>query len=516
MADLPVKLWHLIFYHLDLIDLSSCAQVSKTLYSALKAYQIQEIAFTRRVYQWFHCATPVRSNYKHRVEFAKASILERSSFNFGHLKRLKIGRLSSIDDLNVINRFVHLEELDIDLKNYQRKNTTLRLANLRLLYVFVPMTFPVVELDTPLLAKVGTFSLKKLDFLYPESIRCIHTFSHDGKLWMFWNLECLVITNNYNLQDHYFFHNWQNFQEFCPLSLKKLKEINFYYEKSHENFDLYERRNMKNFKTVIQNILDMKRPGLQVLWYGVQVTDANLLTEYELLREIRKLEYRLAAFYLRHHEKLNDNATFRWSILPFSLLDDLPWIESYFKIDLNASLIKNEAFISKFIAKCSFRSISVDYPIVERDLLMEFIANSPNLATLKFSNSGLDQSFFDRMAVTIRLNGIRLKRLQFEKSPLLNFINYDFVRKLPDLVLFRTDRRLPNELVLKLLTHPMLESIKFSPDRVIWYHIERVSSTRYFLNGRPRSLQELKEEFEVQGSTVVEVATTIMKRFNLW
>ena len=33
MVDLPVELWHTIFDHLELTSLSSCALVSRTLYS---------------------------------------------------------------------------------------------------------------------------------------------------------------------------------------------------------------------------------------------------------------------------------------------------------------------------------------------------------------------------------------------------------------------------------------------------------------------------------------------------
>ena len=93
MADLPIELWHSIFDRLQLTDLSSCAQVCKGFYLVVKEYRIREIAFTRRVHQWFHLTTP--TNHKHRVDFTKAFILKVSSFNFDYLKRLKIGRWSS-------------------------------------------------------------------------------------------------------------------------------------------------------------------------------------------------------------------------------------------------------------------------------------------------------------------------------------------------------------------------------------------------------------------------------------
>ena len=70
MAELPIELWHLIFDRLELPDLSSCAQVCKSVYLVVKAYRIREIAFTGRVHEWFHYTTI--TNHKHRVDFMKA------------------------------------------------------------------------------------------------------------------------------------------------------------------------------------------------------------------------------------------------------------------------------------------------------------------------------------------------------------------------------------------------------------------------------------------------------------
>ena len=139
MADLPIELWHSIF---------DCPG---------------DRAFTRPANDWFH---PDFSIYRHRVDYSVASMLERSSFNLENLRRLKIGRFSSIDDLNVINKFAHLKELDIDLANYKsERRRALSLANLKVLHLFMSDHLSYLELDTPRLAKVYTFSLKKLDFL---------------------------------------------------------------------------------------------------------------------------------------------------------------------------------------------------------------------------------------------------------------------------------------------------------------------------------------------------------------
>ena len=183
MADLPVEIWHTILDRLELIDLSSCALVSKALYCAVKSYRVREIAFTRRVYKWFHQDFSI---YRYRVDCSMASLLIRSSFNLERLKRLQIGRSSIIDSLNEINKFAHLEELDIDLAYYKNeKSRTLSIANLKMFRLCMSNHLSYLELDTPSLAEVCTFSLEKLDFLFPDSIRCIRTLHHSEKLSMF-------------------------------------------------------------------------------------------------------------------------------------------------------------------------------------------------------------------------------------------------------------------------------------------------------------------------------------------
>ena len=231
-----------------------------------------------------------------------ASILKQSFFNSDYLKRIKIGRSSAID-LNVINRFVHLEELDIDLKNYKNEQSrTLSLFNLNVLYLLVPDGFWYVELDTPRLAKVCTFSLKMLEFLYPESVRCIHTFYHSGKLSMFRNLEYLTLTDFYNQLDYPPSYASQNFKEFGVTALKKLKEIEFNYF-----YRQYNERNMSNFKRITANLLALRRPELKVFWQNVQMIDPNLLAEYEYLIETFGSN---KAFQLQHYEMLKEMVHF--------------------------------------------------------------------------------------------------------------------------------------------------------------------------------------------------------------
>ena len=122
----------------------------------------------------------------------------------------------------MINKFTRLEELDIDLKNYKKEqNRILSLPNLKVLYLFIPDHLSNVKLDTPRLAKVCTFDLKKLEFVYPESVRCIHTFSHSGKLSMFRNLEYLTFTDCYNLLDHLSSYDSRKFKHFSITNLKK-------------------------------------------------------------------------------------------------------------------------------------------------------------------------------------------------------------------------------------------------------------------------------------------------------
>ena len=476
MVDLPIELWHLIFDHLQLVDLSPFALVSKAVYLAVKAYRIHEIAVTGRVNRWFHYTTPI-TDHKHQVDFTMASILKRSSFDFDYLKRLKIGRSSAIDDLDMINRFVHLEELDIDLANYENKKSwTLLLANLKVLYLFMSDHLPYVELDTPRLSKVCTFDLKKLEFIYPESVRCIQTYYHSGKLSMFRNLEYLTFTNYYNKFDFSSAHDFRSFDQFSLTALKKLKEIEFHY------YLPYEKENLHDIKEATSNLLGLQRPDLKVFWQDVQVTDPNLLTEYERTDlSVRSL----LAFQMQHYELLRDKIDFL----------DYGFNESMRKLLKAGFNPRSEEFLSKLLAKYSFRKISVTGQVEERELLFQLIARSPSLLCLNFSNSDLDQSFFDQMADTIHLNGIPLQLLGIENSA-VGVLNFEFVLRLRDLLLFSTDQKLPTKLIPKLFELSMLDKLVFSSgcDSVL-NKIERISARRFLLNGMPLSRQELMKRF---------------------
>ena len=495
MAELPIELWHLIFDHFEnLADLSSCALVCKAVYLAVKEYRVREVAFTRRVYKWFH-DTPI-SNHKHRADFTMASILKWCPFNFDYLKRLKIGRYSSID-LSEINRFVNLEELDIDLKNYEKKNSrVMSLANLKVLYLFMSDHLPYLELDTPRLAKVCTFSLKRLEFVYPDAIRCIHTFSHDGKLSMFRNLEYLTFTDCYNQNEFLSSYYSKNFNDFSITNLKKLKEIDFFYHSR------YEEKNLNDFKEVTANILELDRPNLKLFWFNVRMTDTDLLKEYQ---NVMMNCGSFVAFHLLNYEKLKDKRVefFWW----YSFNESMSLLQ---KARFN---LRSKEFISKLLSTYSFGTINLIGRVVKRELLLELIASSPSLFRLQFENSGLDQSFFDQMTDTVRLNAIPLARLRVKGSS-NGDLNFEFVCRLRHLELLETDHELSNELIAKLLQSPMLAQIKLYSGQLI-NRIERISASRFRLNEKPLSLQKLLEHFEAKPDWSLHKVTGWMTFFGL-
>ena len=471
MIDLPIELWHLIFDHLELTDLSSCARVGKQFYFNVKEYRIRELAFTRRIYQWFGYAP---AYHKHQVDFTDASILERSSFNFEYLRSLKIGK--SAIDLNDINRLTSLEKLDIDLKNYDGESRTLSLANLKALYVYPPDYLPFLEFYTPRLTELRTWSLSKLEFAHPESIRCIHTFYHNGKLSAFPNLEYLTFTDGWHILG-YLYQPIPD--EFSLAALRKLKEIEFYYY-DHS----YEDRSMSNLKEIVQNILNLKRTDLKVFWKQVQITDSNLLTKYEQM-DVDRIG-NLIVFQLQHYEKLKSKV---------DLFSCIGFNEGMNKLKKAGFNLRSEEFTSKLFTKYSFTQIIVTGPVDEPELLMQLIRRSSRLHYLEFSASGLDQSFFDQMAEIIRLNGIPLEYLYFDNSS-GDELNYEFVCKLLDLQNFETDQPLSNGLVPKLLRIRSLNRI-LCEFRVNSYSlsIERLSANRFRMNGKALSLRELLEHF---------------------
>ena len=456
MADLPIELWHLIFNRLELADISSCALVSRALYSTVKAYRVREIAFTRRVDKWFYSDY---STYQHRVDYSMASILKRSSFNFDFLKQLKIGRFSAIDDLNVINKFTQLERLDIDLKNYRNEQSkTLSLVNLRTLYLFMSKHLPYLELETPRLATVCTFSLKGLEFFYPESIQSIHAFRDIEKLPMFRNLEYLTITSQYNKLDYLSSYDSDGIQEFSIRILMKLKEIDFFVHKS------FLWMNQGILKKIVGNILALGRPDLKVFWLNVQITNADLITE---CLNILENDGDIVVFQIRNCEKLKDNLKLKFH--------DFNW---FLRNMQNAGFNpRSEEFLSKLCSRFSLMLIVVKGEVKDREVLMELIVRSPKLWRLEFSKSGLDQSFFDQMADTIRLKNIPLRFLRLKNASNVA-LNLDFVFKLLDLESFESDQPLSAELVSKLLKLPLLIEITFSSGE---HRIQRTKTGEFLL-----------------------------------
>lgn len=474
-VDLPIEMWHSIFDHLSVLaDLVACSRVDKKLYFAVKEYRIPEIAFIRPLTSGSNLFHSGPTNHQYRVDLRKVSILKNPPFNFDYLKSLKIGQSnipkppSLIDD---INRFVHLEELD--LVNYELEKTRiLSLANLRVLYVEHLWVYrdDCLKLNTPRLAKVCTSGLNSLDFLYAESVRCIHTFfSHGEKLSTFPNLEYLTFTDSYISLGPLF-----RFQTISLSTLKKLKEIDFYH---HDH--VFRERNLEIFKEMIAILLAKRQPNLKVFWFGVPI---DLLTESERLINSANSEF---AFQIQNYEKLKDQVEI---VRPLEFNKTMNML-------LNAGLNpRSEEFTAKFLAKFPFERIVATGKVKYPELLLELIAKSPSLWSLRFHNSNLGQSFFDRMVEIVRLKSVPLRQLSVKGSS-NDIRNFEFVCRLLDLELFGTDQKLPNELVSKLLKLPRLKLINLFIEK-IKHKIEPMSRSEFRLDGRAGSFLELQKIYD--------------------
>ena len=458
MTDLLVELWHLIFKRLELVDLSACAQVSKQFNLMVKDYRIKEIAFIRGTnYRWFHY---VFLPYDHEVDYSKASVLKRSSFNFDHLKKLKIGRWSSFD-LSDINKFTQLEMLDIDLKNYQNKESlTLCLPNLSTLFVFVPPAVPYLELDTPRLLEVRTFHLEKLEFVHPKSVQEIRTFSHGGNLFvLFPNLRLLTFTDLLGLLDFREYYKFETLKEFSATTIrKKLKGIYFFF-----GFNECRARNLDICRRIIRKVLDMQWPELKVFWQGVQITDVNQLTEQHVYPK------QWSAFLLKRCEESEPN------YLPSREVIMLEFNATINTLEAAGFDLKSKEFASELSEKILIKELIAHGRVNEPKLLVEFILRSPTLGILRFKNSGLDASFFRYLLEIIETNHIPL-------------------------FLFEIDQLLPLELVTKLLGLPQLEAILFSVDRS---KIERISPNRFRMDGNSFDLAGLQEYLEAKRNSAM-------------
>lgn len=490
MAGLLIELWHSVFDHLQLTDLSACAKVSKRFYFIVKEYRIRELAFTLRVHWWFHYGP---ANYRYRVDFANAAMLSRSSFNLDYLKRLKIGRRSSIDrcssiDLRQINKFVQLEELDIELEHHANMSRTLSLANLKVLYLDKSKHVPSLVLDTPRLAKVCTFSLERLNFRWPESVRCVETFVHAGKLTTFTNLEYLLFTDRYKIDESWLPPASARFEEFNVIDMKKLKEIDFFYEQSNVGHQSSAELNLSKIRKFITNTLALQLPNLQMYWMNVRLTSIDLLNEYT---SVQWTEEWPVAFQMRHCKLLKETVPFKWCHYFNELISGLS------AAGIN---VRDEQFISKYSAQLSFGKIIACGRIKEHELLLQLIAGSPNLLSLLFSNSDLSESFYDRMAEVIWCNRIPLRYLRF-CTPTED-LTFDFLAKLRDLQLLEIDHKPSAELLTKLLRLPSLTDVEFHRSQSS--KIQRLSANKFLLNGKLLSVHQLLKCFDHSGNSAMQ------------
>ena len=437
MSVLPIELWRSVFQQLeDLADLASCALVSKALYFEVKAYRIQELQF---VYRDFHRTHSDGLLYRHHSHISKRYMLKKSLFNLEYLKSLRIDEFTC--GMKVINKFVHLEVLDINLVSYPCSKKILRLPNLKVLYVSKANSQKMV-LHTPRLTKLCTTSLWNFKFIYPYSVRCIRTFYHNGKLSKFRNLESLTFTDHYKQTPGNFDnHDYDYFRRFNLRRLKKLKEIEFDYR------GFYVRQSMSSLMKMVKHILSLGRPELKLFWFQVQVTHTNLLAEYKKMMANSRS---LVAFQMKHYEDLKNKVEF----------------SSHYEFNSSTSFlqtagfdVRSEELTLKLLAKYSFERIEVTGRVNEEEHLIKLIAGSPKLWSLEFENSGLGQSFFERMANIVRLNRIPLQQLCLEKPSNKN-LNFDFVFKISNLKRFETDQPLSAELIAKLLTLPFLSYLE--------------------------------------------------------
>ena len=213
----------------------------------------------------------------------------------------------------------------------------------------------------------------------------------------------------------------------------------------------------------------------------MQVTDPNLLNEYERMYENLGS---VPAFQLQHYDKLKEKS---------ELFLDFEFNSSIRKLSRAGFNPRSEGFTSKLLTKFCLRWIRVVDGLEERELLLDLISRLPNLFALEFWTCGLDESFFERMADTVRRNAIPLQQLEIDAT-LNDSLNFEFLFKLRHLERFETDQLLPNELILRLFELPMLSSVQFCYVKTT-EKIHRLSTNRFRLNGETLSLQELRKRF---------------------
>lgn len=148
-------------------------------------------------------------------------------------------------------------------------------------------------------------------------------------------------------------------------------------------------------------------------------------------------------------------ANFSWILSHFAKLDAvLPWIH---KIDYNGLASGGHIDADFFRRFLNVQKIIVDTRVEDAAAFTQFLRQCKELKNLKLVNTDLKQLFFDRLPEVQPY----IQKLTVKSSTAATTIDMNFITRFKSLSGFKTDQRVPFELVKKMVDEGALEVFEF-------------------------------------------------------
>lgn len=420
LDTLPKEIYHFyIFNNLDLDDLWNLRLVCRRFHHLIMSYNIYELAFLDihticGVNNWF--STTISTRPENQLNNSKSSLLKHPSNNLRNLKYLRIekGTFDSFTELDLLNKFVKLQVLEID-KFFLNSEVHLQLLDLKALSIIATLKGPgKLRLSTPNLHSLSVlYTNKNLELIGNEiiindllSIKYILLNNYEKNILKFSNIECLEVCIC-------------DFDIDCIPKFKKLKALKC----SHYCNESYGK---------LEHLFRTKKNDLELICVGVKIDEIGKITEYKG----KKTELE---FQLNNYNKLVNDINFVW-VMNY---DDLVRLFPHYQL-------------SDVLAKFNnIQSLQINSKIENGSRLIQFITGCSNLCELSIKRSTLNQEFYDQFPVKKSLS---LLIIENEKDLRLNF---KFIMRLPYLKILHTDLDVRLSKELNLNNFKRLKVFKF-------------------------------------------------------
>ena len=465
MEHLPTPLIKCIIGYLELYDLRSVIRTSKRLAFVVRSLEIDELVvqksrdLKRTKCNLFYLNQP--NNFLYMVNEYELGVLfpprirqtplSNRLIKPDQLKRLRLERFDKCPKrirLEELNQFSRLEILDIDLDNFTcKKVNKLYLPHLIGLRVYTFQTY-CINFRTPRLKALGlcTYHTKSFEFSHPLALVHLETYSYNNDLAIFSNviyLEC-----------------FDSLDEEILGVFPKLRTLRI--ESRNSVTQLLQQRNAHE-----RLAANGERRRLDIYQFGVLLKHGHEL-DSEMLNDYKRyydLYLRRQPFYLRNYRLLTEPLRHAENMNYDQLAD---WIAAE-----HSDMTRFSVFYERFN---DIRSVSVGKSVADRFQLIRLIYNSPNLCTLKLTDSGLDNRFYSTLPEISCLFCLHVYEQQYVG------LNFEFIGRMKLLQTFRTnqDLVLTDEFDLDTVKHLRLLEFRIN-DRAILISVHRYNPAFKYL-----------------------------------